>query len=44
GLTYMRRMPWMALWPGLVITLVVFAFNVFGDALRDLLDPRMRGA
>lgn len=44
GLTFMRRMPWMALWPGLVITLVVFAFNVFGDALRDLLDPRMRGA
>ena len=44
GLTFMRRMPWMALWPGLVITLVVFGFNVFGDALRDLLDPRMRGA
>jgi len=43
GLTFMRRAPWMAIWPGLVITLVVFGFNVFGDALRDLLDPRMRG-
>ena len=43
GLTFMRRNPWMALWPGLVITLVVFAFNVLGDALRDVLDPRMRG-
>jgi peptide/nickel transport system permease protein len=44
GLTFMRRNPWMALWPGLVITLVVFAFNVLGDALRDVLDPRMRGS
>ena len=43
GLTFMRRNPWMALWPGLIITLVVFAFNVLGDALRDVLDPRMRG-
>lgn len=43
GLTFMRRNPWIALWPGLVITVVVFAFNVFGDALRDVLDPRMRG-
>lgn len=43
GLTFMRKSPWMAIWPGLVITLVVFSFNVFGDALRDLLDPRMRG-
>jgi len=44
GLTFMRRNPWMALWPGLTITLVVFAFNVLGDALRDVLDPRMRGS
>jgi peptide/nickel transport system permease protein len=43
GLTYMRRNPWMAVWPGVTITLVVFAFNVLGDALRDVLDPRMRG-
>lgn len=43
GLQFMRRSPWLALWPGLAITLIVFAFNVFGDALRDLLDPRLRG-
>jgi peptide/nickel transport system permease protein len=34
--------PWLALWPGLALTLTVFAFNVFGDALRDVLDPRLR--
>ncbi len=43
GLQFMRRSPWLALWPGAAITLIVFAFNVFGDALRDLLDPRLRG-
>jgi len=43
GLTYMRQNPWIAVWPGLAITLVVFSFNVLGDALRDVLDPRMRG-
>lgn len=43
GLTYMRQNPWMAVWPGVVITAVVFAFNVLGDALRDVLDPRLRG-
>lgn len=43
GLQFMRRMPWMAIWPGVTITLIVFAFNVFGDALRDILDPRLRG-
>jgi peptide/nickel transport system permease protein len=32
-----------ALWPGLAISIVVFAFNMLGDALRDLLDPRLRG-
>ena len=30
-------------WPGLCLTLVVYALNMFGDALRDLLDPRLRG-
>jgi len=34
---------WLALAPGLCLTAVVYATNVFGDALRDLLDPRMRG-
>ena len=44
GLTFMLRQPWMAIMPGLTITLIVFSFNVFGDALRDILDPRMRSA
>jgi len=44
GRTYMFQGPWLALAPGLCLTAVVFATNVFGDALRDLLDPRMRGS
>ena len=43
GLTYMYLAPWLALFPGLCLTIVVYSINVFGDALRDLLDPRMRG-
>jgi peptide/nickel transport system permease protein len=34
--------PWMAIFPGLAISLAVFAFNLFGDALRDALDPKLR--
>lgn len=44
GRTYMFEGPWLALAPGLCLTVVVYATNVFGDALRDLLDPRMRGS
>lgn len=44
GRSYMFQGPWLALAPGLCLTTVVFATNVFGDALRDLLDPRMRGS
>jgi peptide/nickel transport system permease protein len=44
GRMYMFQQPWLALAPGLCITLVVYSTNVFGDALRDLLDPRMRGS
>lgn len=44
GRDFFQRAPGLAIWPGLMITLTVFAFNVFGDALRDLLDPRLRGA
>lgn len=44
GRTYMLQGPWLALAPGICLTLVVYAINVFGDALRDMLDPRMRGA
>ena len=36
--------PWQAVWPGLFIGLAVLSFNMLGDGLRDLLDPRMRGA
>lgn len=39
---YMVEAPWLAIFPGLAITLVVFGFNFLGDALRDILDPRMR--
>ena len=42
--TYMYQGPWLALAPGLALTIVVYAINVLGDALRDLLDPRMRGS
>jgi peptide/nickel transport system permease protein len=42
--TYMHQGPWLALAPGLALTIVVYAINMFGDALRDLLDPRMRGS
>ena len=44
GRTYMLQGPWLALAPGLCLTVVVYSTNVFGDALRDLLDPRMRGS
>jgi peptide/nickel transport system permease protein len=44
GRTYMYMAPWLALAPGLAITIVVYAINVLGDAMRDLLDPRMRGS
>lgn len=41
--TFMFQAPWLVLVPGLCLTLVVYAANMFGDALRDVLDPRMRG-
>jgi peptide/nickel transport system permease protein len=44
GRTYMYLAPWMAFWPGAAISLVVFAFNMLGDALRDVFDPRLRGS
>lgn len=43
GRTYMYVAPWMAIWPGVAISAVVFAFNMLGDALRDVFDPRLRG-
>lgn len=44
GRSYMYLAPWLALAPGICLTAVVYSINVFGDALRDLLDPRMRGS
>ena len=44
GLVHMLRAPWLALWPGVVLSLTVFGANMLGDALRDLLDPRLRGS
>jgi len=43
GRAYMLQAPWLALWPGLALAMVIFGINMFGDALRDLLDPRLRG-
>ena len=40
---YMLLDPWMALWPGLALAVTIYSVNMFGDALRDLLDPRLRG-
>jgi peptide/nickel transport system permease protein len=44
GRSFMYHAPWMALCPGAAISLAVFGFNMLGDALRDVLDPRLRGA
>ena len=43
GRTFMEIAPTLALWPGLALTLVVYGTNMFGDALRDLLDPKLKG-
>jgi peptide/nickel transport system permease protein len=43
GRIYMEIEPMLAIWPGLALTLVVWGTNMFGDALRDLLDPRLKG-
>jgi peptide/nickel transport system permease protein len=44
GRSFFNQAPWMAIYPGLAISLAVFGFNMLGDALRDVLDPRLRGA
>jgi peptide/nickel transport system permease protein len=44
GRAFMFHGPWLALAPGLCLTIVVYATNMFGDALRDLFDPRLRGS
>ncbi len=39
---FIRTEPWIAIWPGVAISLGVFGFNLFGDAVRDALDPKLR--
>jgi peptide/nickel transport system permease protein len=41
---YAEKAPWLVIWPGLAISLAVFGTNLLGDALRDTLDPRLRGS
>jgi peptide/nickel transport system permease protein len=43
GRDYAFDAPWIALYPGLALALVVYSINMFGDAVRDLVDPRLRG-
>ena len=43
GRIHMFQAPWMVIWPGLALASVVYGINMFGDAVRDLLDPRLRG-
>ena len=44
GRTFMELAPHLALWPGLALTITIYSLNMFGDAVRDLLDPRLRGS
>ena len=44
GMQFLERAPWLAIAPGLAISAAVFGFNLFGDSLRDALDPRLRAA
>jgi peptide/nickel transport system permease protein len=43
GRLYIQQAPWLVLYPGGAIMVTVFALNLFGDGLRDLLDPKIRG-
>jgi len=43
GRKYMLQAPWLAFWPGFCLAIVIYALNMFGDAVRDILDPRLRG-
>ena len=44
GINYMYAAPLLSIWPGLALSIVVYSSNMLGDALRDLLDPKLRGA
>jgi peptide/nickel transport system permease protein len=43
ALSYAEKAPWIPIFPGIAISLGVFGFNLFGDSLRDTLDPKLRG-
>ena len=43
GRTYLETAPWVSIFPGLAIMLAVLGFNLLGDGLRDVLDPKLRG-
>ena len=42
--TFLQRAPWLAIFPGTAIAIAVLGFNLLGDGLRDLIDPRLRRA
>jgi len=44
GRDYITRAPWITIFPGVAISLAVFGFNMLGDGLRDVLDPKLRGS
>ena len=44
GRAFMEQAPWLAIFPGMAISLAVFAFNLFGDTLRDAWDPKLRNS
>jgi peptide/nickel transport system permease protein len=44
GVVHMLRAPWLAFWPGVALSLAVSSANMLGDALPDVLDPRLRGS
>ena len=43
GRQFMEMAPRLAMWPGVALTITVYSLNMFGDAVRDLLDPRLKG-
>ncbi|MCH7548420.1 MAG: ABC transporter permease, partial [Candidatus Krumholzibacteriota bacterium] len=43
-LDYLRVAPWLCVVPGVVITMTILGFNLMGDALRDVLDPKLSGS
>jgi peptide/nickel transport system permease protein len=44
GQKYVEVSPWLVLFPSIAVSLAVFGFNLFGDAMRDVLDPRLKGS